>query len=238
MRLYQRTDELAVRRATRLVLRPRPLQPAPAANVSWPRRPKLGALHSATVSTHINCATSILNSLDDAIATVGTATATWRHRVRRHAAVGMPSQSPTLTSPRDTPRFCQSSQACLVNLSCTSTTTSPALCPCRVCWSRCCCRGGPLHPRTPHSAAVASHPRCHILIRDVMCLSYMTSVVRLGGSARTAKTIYSVVSAPLGRRLTFAPRNFWSCSATTSGWSMTTRWLASSTRLSRSSQAC
>jgi hypothetical protein len=24
-------------------------------------------------------------------------------------------------SPRDTPRFCQSSQACLVNLSCTST---------------------------------------------------------------------------------------------------------------------
>jgi hypothetical protein len=34
---------------------------------------------------------------------------------------------------------------------------------------------------------VASHPRCHILIGDVMCLSYMTSVVRLGGSARTAK---------------------------------------------------
>jgi hypothetical protein len=33
----------------------------------------------------------------------------------------------------------------------------------------------------------------------------------------------TVVSARLGRRLTFAPRNFWSCSATTSGWSMTTR---------------
>jgi hypothetical protein len=35
------------------------------------------------------------------------------------------------------------------------------------------------------------------------------------------RTIYSLVSAPLGRRLIFAPRNFWSCSATTSGWSMT-----------------
>ena len=29
------------------------------------------------------------------------------------------------------------------------------------------------------------------------------------------RTVYSLVSAPLGRRLTFAPRNFWSCSATT-----------------------
>jgi hypothetical protein len=36
------------------------------------------------------------------------------------------------------------------------------------------------------------------------------------------RIIYSLASAPLGRRLIFAPRNFWSCcSATTSGWSMT-----------------
>jgi hypothetical protein len=38
------------------------------------------------------------------------------------------SESPTLTSPRDTPRFCQSSQACLVNLSCTSTTDAHGGC--------------------------------------------------------------------------------------------------------------
>ena len=35
------------------------------------------------------------------------------------------------------------------------------------------------------------------------------------------RTIYSLVSAPLGRRLMFAQMTFWSCSATTSGWSMT-----------------
>ena len=38
----------------------------------------------------------------------------------------MPSESPTLTSPRDTPTFCQSSQACLVNLSCMSTAAAAA----------------------------------------------------------------------------------------------------------------
>jgi hypothetical protein len=42
-------------------------------------------------------------------------------------------------------------------------------------------------PPAEQVVAVASHPRCHILIGDVMCLSYMTGVVRLGGSARTAK---------------------------------------------------
>lgn len=65
-----------------------------------------------------------------------------------------------------------------------------------------------------------------------MCLSYMTSVVRLGGSARTAKDHLLAGECAAGRRLTFAPTNFWICSATTSGWSMTMRWLASSTRLS------
>ena len=67
------------------------------------------------------------------------ATATWRHRVRRHAAVGMPSESPTLTSPRDTPRFCQSSQACLVNLSCTSTPLAALTLASHRCCCDCCC---------------------------------------------------------------------------------------------------
>jgi hypothetical protein len=37
------------------------------------------------------------------------------------------------------------------------------------------------------SIVVDSQTRCHILIGDVMCLSYMTGVVRLERSARTAK---------------------------------------------------
>lgn len=39
--------------------------------------------------------------------------------------------------------------------------------------------------RTDTPPGVASHHRCHILIGDVMCLAYMTSVVRLGGSVHS-----------------------------------------------------
>ena len=65
-----------------------------------------------------------------------------------------------LASPPDTPKFCQSSQACLVNLRCISTVGLS--CSLRCCWS-------PAYP-SPEVAAHHSRRRCascgHVTLRD------------------------------------------------------------------------